>query len=1006
MHGRPRSASKGSSSEMAVPCSPRSPRSVRAGHRRTGSGGSTVAVGSAGRTMSVENIQSLNAAYAASGPALWLGECDIQGRVAGQDPPELTMTLGRSTHCQGRVAGWSGGGGGSGHRATAIGSSPNISVSSLGPWATFDLSDLDGNFTSQPIQGHNSSDGDVQNQLRDLQRQNENVQRELEVKEAKLVTCMGSIKTFWSPELKKERALRKEESSKHSTVVEQMRVIQEDNQHLKLMVQALQEELRTQQDVNQLFGDNDESNHAAPGSNIIKAEGSSSDYERLRLQNEQQNRELLLLRRTLEEMNQRVESQKAMLSTRDESIRRLLEKVQSRGGMSGRMEEGVRLSHTDARISQLEALLENQDKENTRLKEELQKRVVDQSLGEAASTRTRALQSSVEMKDSRIASLERSVRDLEDEIQVLRTNGPLAADERDGKGRASELQRSHARIMKNKVEQMRKELSQKDSELLTLQTKLETLSNQNSDCRQHIDVLKESLSAKEQRASILQTEVEVLRQRLEEKEALLTRKSKQVQEVGEEKSALAGEINDLKDMLDVKERKIGILQKKVENLQQQIKDKEKQVEGLKDRLKALKTDSSNTDTALATLEEALSEKEQIIERLRDQREREERVAQDELENCRRENKGLKVRLEALQTELMEKESSLMDLKEHASSLASEALKKDARLKELEFSVAQKVEEHGRLEARLMKAQEAEDRARGSERIQQLEAEVAQRIQETSQAHFEVDRLLEILKEVESEKNGKDKHIMELERQLKDQERLMSNLSVQEDLERGRDNITTPEEQSWRDGWSDNSLQELLRQKEHTIAELQAALRDTQEVVAERERQVAREGSARSALQQQLRETAVALERARRELDVTKARLSSSRHSLAEKETTLGSLRSERRHHIQDVLEMKQEALLAAISEKDANIALLEISAPRRRKSQEEIAALRREKERLVQQLKQQAQNRLKFMANSYDDDRQQHHHHPHYHRHHTVPRVQHGNQRPSPEQDEEEGIWA
>ena len=50
---------------------------------------------------------------------------------------------------------------------------------------------------------------------------------------------------------------------------------------------------------------------------------------------------------------------------------------------------------------------------------------------------------------------------------------------------------------------------------------------------------------------------------------------------------------------------------------------------------------------------------------------------------------------------------------------------------------------------------------------------------------------------------------------------------------------------------------------------------------------------------------------------------------------------------------RQEALLAAISEKDANIALLEISAPRRRKSQEEIAALRREKERLVQQLKQQ-----------------------------------------------------
>lgn len=40
-----------------------------------------------------------------------------------------------------------------------------------------------------------------------------------------------------------------------------------------------------------------------------------------------------------------------------------------------------------------------------------------------------------------------------------------------------------------------------------LQTKLETLTNQNSDCKQHIEVLKESLNAKEQRANTLQTEV-------------------------------------------------------------------------------------------------------------------------------------------------------------------------------------------------------------------------------------------------------------------------------------------------------------------------------------------------------------------------------------------------------------------------------------------------------------------------------------------------------------------
>lgn len=50
---------------------------------------------------------------------------------------------------------------------------------------------------------------------------------------------------------------------------------------------------------------------------------------------------------------------------------------------------------------------------------------------------------------------------------------------------------------------------------------------------------------------------------------------------------------------------------------------------------------------------------------------------------------------------------------------------------------------------------------------------------------------------------------------------------------------------------------------------------------------------------------------------------------------------------------RQEALLAAISEKDANIALLELSSSKKKKTQDEVALLKREKDRLVQQLKQQ-----------------------------------------------------
>lgn len=54
--------------------------------------------------------------------------------------------------------------------------------------------------------------------------------QQLEGKESKLSSSMNSIKTFWSPELKKERALRKDEATKMAVWKEQYRVVQEETQ--------------------------------------------------------------------------------------------------------------------------------------------------------------------------------------------------------------------------------------------------------------------------------------------------------------------------------------------------------------------------------------------------------------------------------------------------------------------------------------------------------------------------------------------------------------------------------------------------------------------------------------------------------------------------------------------------------------------------------------------------------------------------------------------------------
>uniref|UniRef100_A0A8C0XK52 ELKS/Rab6-interacting/CAST family member 1 n=1 Tax=Castor canadensis TaxID=51338 RepID=A0A8C0XK52_CASCN len=693
MYGSARSVGKVEPSSQSPGRSPRLPRSPRLGHRRTnstgGSSGSSVGGGS-GKTLSMENIQSLNAAYATSGP-MYLSDHEN----VGSETPKSTMTLGRSG---GRLP--------YGVRMTAMGSSPNIASSGVASdTIAFGEHHLPPVSMASTVphslrQARDNTIMDLQTQLKEVLRENDLLRKDVEVKESKLSSSMNSIKTFWSPELKKERALRKDEASKITIWKEQYRVVQEENQHMQMTIQALQDELRIQRDLNQLFQQDSSSRTGEP----CVAELTEENFQRLHAEHERQAKELFLLRKTLEEMELRIETQKQTLNARDESIKKLLEMLQSKGLSAKATEEDHertrRLAEAEMHVHHLESLLEQKEKENNMLREEMHRRFENAP----DSAKTKALQTVIEMKDSKISSMERGLRDLEEEIQMLKSNGALSTEEREEEMKQMEVYRSHSKFMKNKIGQVKQELSRKDTELLALQTKLETLTNQFSDSKQHIEVLKESLTAKEQRAAILQTEVDALRLRLEEKETMLNKKTKQIQDMAEEKGTQAGEIHDLKDMLDVKERKVNVLQKKIENLQEQLRDKEKQMSSLKERVKSLQADTTNTDTALTTLEEALAEKERTIERLKEQRDRDEREKQEEVDNYKKDLKDLREKVSLLQGDLSEKEASLLDLKEHASSLASSGLKKDSRLKTLEIALEQKKEECLKMESQLKKVE--------------------------------------------------------------------------------------------------------------------------------------------------------------------------------------------------------------------------------------------------------------------------------------------------------------
>uniref|UniRef100_A0AAQ6AMW3 ELKS/RAB6-interacting/CAST family member 2 n=1 Tax=Amphiprion ocellaris TaxID=80972 RepID=A0AAQ6AMW3_AMPOC len=799
--------------------------------------GSSTAPG--GKTLSMENIQSLSAAYATSG-TMYPSERESLEPSGGY--PKGTMTLGRSTSRSYYTG-----------RTTAMGSSPNIASSgmlhssdhcgdqtllSVGASSLRRQSGRHAQVLDSTGRGE-ASTFDLHTQLRDLQRENDSLRRELDVgRDGRTGPSVNNV-NFWSPDIKRDKGVRT------SVVKDQYRTTQEDLQQLPLTVQELQEELR--------------------------------NFFRLQSEHERQAKELFLLRKTMEEMEMRIDSQKQTLGARDESIQRLLEMLQGQGQGQGHWGRGQRTG-----IITMAA----QEAEELHRRNQLQ----------ADPAKTRALQTVIDMKDTKISSLERNIRDLEDEVQMLKTSGLLHPDDRQDELKQVEVYKSHSKFMKTKIEQLKQELNRKESEMQALQTKLETLTNQNSDCKQHIEVLKESLSAKEQRANTLQTEVDALRVRLEEKEQFLTKKTKQLQDLNDEKSTLTGEIRDMKDMLDVKERKVNVLQKKIENLLEQLKDKDKQLAGLRERVQGLQTDSSNTDTALATLEEALSEKERVIENLREQKDREDRVRLEEMEQMRKENQELKGKLSALQPQKLPQSQTRKTLKNLREG--SDLFREDWLESEKAVRICPDI----------------------PDRLRLLEQEVARYREESGKSQAEVERLMGALRDAEMDKSCKERKITDLER-VSGKGRCLS------------------------------ASQDAMRETAERIMELERALRESMNTSAHREALWAQEEAAR--VQAQREELMGALEKTRQELDATKLRLSSTQQSLHERDGHLNSMRQERRKQLEEILEMKLQALLAAISEKDANIALLELSSSKRKKAQEEVMALKREKDRLMHQLKQQ-----------------------------------------------------
>lgn len=166
------------------------------------------------------------------------------------------------------------------------------------------------------------------------------------------------------------------------------------------------------------------------------------------------------------------------------------------------------------------------------------------------------------------------------------------------------------------------------------------------------------------------------------------------------------------------------------------------------------------------------------------------------------------------------------------------------------------------------------------------------------------------------------------------------------------------------------VQDHVTDKNHRITELEAAFKESMEMIVSRESQLESEKRKCAHTEGELKLSQRQVTELKELQETLQSRLAGVYSQLQDREALIASLRAERQCQTEELMELKlvyrtgsavvhtnvryvirQNALLSAISEKDANIALLETS-PNKEKHQDAIHTLHCQKDQLVVELKE------------------------------------------------------
>ncbi|VDM66701.1 unnamed protein product [Strongylus vulgaris] len=488
-----------------------------------------------------------------------------------------------------------------------------------------------------------------------------------------------------------------------------------------------------------------------------------------------------------------------------------------------------------------------------------------------------------------------------------------------------------------KMERSEVELSERKAELAQCQARMRTAEEQAADLRQHVQLLKEQITNREQQHTLLQGDVDALRSKLEGKNQQMEQRDQRIERLEKDLANAKGEVTEKHEQIQQLDHRISQMMGRIDGLETSLRDKESELDKAKIRLlshpdvikeKEFKEKIDSSKSIPIFFLNYMSHSDRLSFSVAIEKQR----MQDHIDQLRRNSE--KERLEQQETYQAEVRSYL--------NLPSASAKKNfffltlplrLKLRQLKCNVENLQKELADRDV-LLESQNEKigdmDRELASSR-QRLQAVIVDKGEnelrrEVESARGEVEKLLKMVRQLEKENT-------QLSSQCKQLQSAIDRGGTDSSGTLTKGDMTSVVSGSLLSGG-------MSAQAKKRIEELEEALRESVSITAEREVHLSQQKHLLHQVNQQLSD-------ARRENAELRKRLSEG--GVAEREQLLRAVESERRQHIEQLLQLKQEALLAAIAEKDAHLALLEKSrAPR-----DEIDTVRRHKEALMRKLKQE-----------------------------------------------------